>query len=305
VGVAIASPPGRSVRRALLGVCVAALVVARLDHLRTTLLFAAVAVVVVEAGLALVRRRRATPNLRARRFAFASSIVAITAMTTLYFGSTTVSATWFGGGVVHGPRNGNEVALTFDDGSNLQSTQAMMQVLDSHHVPAAFFVVGQAAAKYPQVVRELYTHGYLIGNLSYHGDHWRWMDPRYPELERAQRSVGNILGVCPAWYRPPQGHKTPFIEAAVHKHGMNMVLWDVSAGDAHVSSPSAIAQHVLKNVRGGSIIALQDDFDGTPAANHTALVEAMPAILAGLRARHLEPVRLDQMLGAAPYTTCT
>jgi UDP-glucose 4-epimerase len=306
VGVAIASPPARTVRRVLLAGCIAVLVVVRLDHLRTTLLIGAVAVVALEATLALVKRRRASPKLRSRRFAVASSIVAITAMTTLYFGSSTVSATWFGGGVVHGPRNGNEVALTFDDGgSNLQATTAMMQVLDNSHVPGTFFIVGQAAVRDPQVVRALYAHGFLVGNQSYHGDHWRWMDPRYPELARAQRSVGNILGVCPAWYRPPAGRKTPFIEATVHKHGMKMVLWDVSASDAKVSNPKAIAQRVLKNVRGGSIIALQDDFDGTLGANHTALVEAMPEILAGLRARHLQPVRLDQLLDAAPYTTCS
>jgi UDP-glucose 4-epimerase len=306
VGVAIASPPARTVRRVLLGVCVALLIVVRLDHLRTALLVAAVVTVAAEAGLALVNQRRAAPSTRSRRIVFASSIVAIMAMTTLYFGSSTVSATWFGGGVVHGPRNGNEVALTFDDGGpDLQSTTAMMQVLDSRHVPAAFFIVGQAAVHDPQVVRALYAHGFLVGNQSYHDDHWRWMDPRYPELGRAQRSVGDILGVCPAWYRPPEGRKTPFIEATVHKHRMQMVLWDVSAGDSDVSSPSAIAAHVLKNVRGGSIIALQDDLDGTPAANHTALVEAMPAILAGLHARHLQPVRLDQLLGAAPYTSCS
>jgi UDP-glucose 4-epimerase len=306
VGVAIASPPARAVRRVLLGICVAILIVVRLDHLRTALLVAAVVVVVGEAMLALINRRRSASSTRARRLVFASSIVAITAMTTLYFGSSTVSATWVGGGVVHGPRNGNEVALTFDGGgSDLQSTTAMMQVLDRRHVPAAFFIVGQSAVNNPQVVRALYAHGFLVGNQSYHADHWRWMDPRYPELARAQHSVGDILGVCPAWYRPPEGRKTPFIEATVHKHGMKMVLWDVSAGDSDLSSPKAIASRVLNNVRGGSIIDLRDDFDGTPAANHTALVEAMPEILAGLHARHLQPVRLDQLLDAAPYTSCS
>ncbi len=305
-GVAIASPPARAVRRVLLGICVAIVLVVRLDHLRTALLVAAVVVVVGEAMLALVNQRRPAPSTRSRPIVFASSIVAITAMTTLYFGSSTVSATWFGGGIPHGPRNGNEVALTFDDGgSDLKATTAMMQVLDRSHVPAAFFIVGQSAVRDPQVVRALYAHGFLVGNQSYHADNWRWMDPRYPELGRAQHSVGHILGVCPAWYRPPEGRKTPFIEATVHKHGMKMVLWDVSAGNSDVSSPKAIADRVLKNVRGGSIIALQDDFDGTPAANHTALVEAMPEILAGLRARHLQPVRLDQLLDAAPYTTCS
>ena len=86
---------------------------------------------------------------------------------------------------------------------------------------------------------------------------------------------------------------------------LKMVLWDVSANAANTSSPKAIAARVLKNVRGGSIIALQDDLDATPEASHTALVRAMPEILAGLRARHLQPVRLDHLLRAAPYTSCS
>jgi UDP-glucose 4-epimerase len=305
VGAAIASAPARKVRLPLLGVCVVVLLVLRLDSLRTALLVAALAIVVVESAMALLRRPRARANLRSRRVAFGFSIVSITAMTALYFGSSTVSATWFGGGVVHGPRNVDKVALTFDNGSSPQATAAMMQVLVHAKVPATFFMAGQTVHDNPQIVRTLYANGFLVGNQSYHSDHWRWMDPRYPELERAQRSVSEVLGVCPGWYRPPQGRKTPFIEATVHRHGMQMVLWDVSAGDAKVSDPKQIARQVLRNVRSGSIIDLKEDLDRDPAASRSALVRAMPEILAGLRARHLQPVRLDELLHGTPYTSCS
>ena len=75
--------------------------------------------------------------------------------------------------------------------------------------------------------------------------------------------------------------------------------------DAGLPAQAEIAERVLQHVRGGSIIALQDDFNGTPTAQHTALINAMPEILAGLRARHLQPVRLDQLLKGAPYTNCS
>jgi peptidoglycan/xylan/chitin deacetylase (PgdA/CDA1 family) len=305
VGVAIASPPARSVRRVLFVVCAMVLILIRLDHLRSVLLMAAVAVAVVESGLALLYRSRTPPKAGSRRLVFGSAIVALTAMTTLYFGSSTVSATWFGGGVVHGPRDDNKVAITFDNGSDPQATAAMMRALERGHAPATFFVTGSTVDKNPQLLRTLYGNGFLVGSQSYHSDQWRWMDPRYPELERAQRSVRNVLGVCPAWYRPPHGRKTPFIEATVHKHDMEMVLWDVSLGDSKTTDPKLIAQRVLRNVRGGSIIDLQDDLDGSPSASSTALVRAMPEILAGLRAKHLRPVRLDNLLHGAPYTACS
>ena len=303
IAVAIASPPARAVRRVLLGICAVGLILFRLGHLRTALLIAAVAVVVIESGLALLRRTRTPATLRSRRWVFGSSIVVVTAMVTIYFGSTTVSATWFGGGVTHGPRDGNQVAITFDNGTDLQAASAMMRVLERGHVDATFFLAGKAVDANPQLVRTLYAHGFLVGNQSYHSDQWRWMDPRYPELERAQRSLGNVLGVCPAWYRPPRGRKTPFIEATVHKHRMQMVLWDVSVGGSEVGDPKVIARQVLRNVRGGSIIDLQDDVDET--ASPSALVRAMPEIVAGLRARHLQPVRLDELLHGAPYRPCS
>ena len=305
VGAAIASPPARRVRLPLLATCVVVLLVLRVDSLRTALLVTALTMVVVESGMALLRRSRARTNLRSRRVAFGFSVVSITAMTALYIGSSTVSATWFGKGVAHGPRNVDKVAITFDNGSSPEATAALMQVLVRANVPATFFVTGKVAHDNPQIVRTLYANGFLVGNQSYHSDHWRWMDPRYPELERAQRSVGQALGVCPGLYRPPQGRKTPFIEATVHRHGMQMVLWDVAAGDAKVSDPKQIARQVLRNVRSGSIIDLKEDPDSDPVASRSALVRAMPEILAGLRARHLQPVRLDELLHTAPYATCT
>lgn len=78
-----------------------------------------------------------------------------------------------------------------------------------------------------------------------------------------------------------------------------------SIGEAKVTDPTQIARQVLRKVRGGSIIDLQTDVDGSPTATGTGLVRAMPQILAGLRARHLQPVRLDELLHGAAYTSCS
>ena len=81
-----------------------------------------------------------------------------------------------------------------------------MNILDDAHVKATFFVVGKALEAQPGIVRALYNDGQLVGNHSYHHDEWRWLDPRYPELERTQEAFARELGTCPAWFRPPRGH---------------------------------------------------------------------------------------------------
>jgi peptidoglycan/xylan/chitin deacetylase (PgdA/CDA1 family) len=82
---------------------------------------------------------------------------------------------------------------------------------------------------------------------------------------------------------------------------MRMVGWDVSAGDWATSNPRTIADRVLRKVRGGSIIDLHDGLDGRVNVDRRVLVQAMPLILDGLRARGLHAVRLDQLIGISGY----
>ena len=164
-----------------------------------------------------------------------------------YFGASTVGATWFGGGVVHGPRTSSEVAITFDDGPDVSATPTIMQILDAAHVKGSFFVVGKTLDTSPQVVRDLVADGQLVGNHSYHHDDWRWLDPRYPELERTQEAFAREIGTCPVWFRPPHGQRTPLMARVVqgprHAHG------DVGrrrSATAARTIRSAIADKVLR-----------------------------------------------------------
>jgi peptidoglycan/xylan/chitin deacetylase (PgdA/CDA1 family) len=91
----------------------------------------------------------------------------------------------------------------------------------------------------------------------------------------------------------------------VRKHGMRMAMWDVSDGDRRKETSRDIVQRVLRNARSGSIINLRNGIDGAPAAGTDVLVDALPAILEGLRAKHLAPVRLDELIGGPAYTTCS
>jgi peptidoglycan/xylan/chitin deacetylase (PgdA/CDA1 family) len=57
----------------------------------------------------------------------------------------------------------------------------------------------------------------------------------------------------------------------------------------------------VAKARPGSIIDLHDGLDGKVDADRTVLVAALPAILDGLAAKGLQPVRLDELLGRPGY----
>ena len=304
VGAALAAPVVRRPRPVVIGGAFAVLVVVAIAGSRALVLGFAVSAVFVAAMVSRFGPFRVRRTHRLRTLALGSTLVVAVSGLTGYFGASTVGATWFGGGVVHGPRASDQVAITFDDGPDVTATPAIMKILDAAHVKGSFFVVGKTLDTSPQVVRDLVADGQLVGNHSYHHDEWRWLDPRYPELERTQQAFAREIGTCPIWFRPPHGQRTPLMARVVKEHGMRMAMWDVSVSDRGDNDARSIADKVLESVRGGSIIDLHAGVDGTSMAHRAAVVAALPMILDGLRARNLRPVRLDTLVGGPAYQSC-
>lgn len=221
-----------------------------------------------------------------------------------WVGANDPAVGWFGPMRSHGPRDGDKVAITFDDGPDPVWTLEVRDILDAHRVKATFFEVGRALEANPNVARALYDHGHLLGNHSYHHDYWRWLDPRYPELDRTQDAFRRHLGVCPALFRPPHGQRTPFMLYRVQNEGLYTVTWDVSAQDWSDDDGRRVAERILDQVRPGSIILLHDGLDGRDGADRSVLLTALPRILDGLAARGLHPVRLDELLDLPGYIPC-
>ena len=261
---------------------------------------AAAAIGALRGGLPVLLR----PRVRGRGAATLALVLggpALAVITAAYIGATTPSATWFGSLIHNGPRDSDMVAVTFDDGPNPPFTLQIARILDEHGVKGTFFTVGKALEARPDVSMALLHDGHLLGNHSYHHDAFRWLDPRYPELDDTGDAFKRTLGVCPAFYRPPHGSHTPFMARVVEDRGMRMVTWDVSAGDWATTDTQLVAKRILDRVRPGSIILLHDGIDGNIGADRTVILQALPLILDGLRERGLNPVTLDKLLGVPGY----
>ncbi len=305
VGAALAAPIVRRPRPSVIGGALVVLGIVAIAGSRDIVLGFAVGAVFIAAVVSRFGRFGFPRTHRLRTLALGSTLVVAVSGLTGYFGASTVGATWFGGGVVHGPRASGEVAITFDDDPNAASTPVVMKILDAAHVKGSFFVVGKTIDAAPQLVRDLVADGQLVGNHSYHQDDWRWLDPRYPELERTQKAFARDIGTCPVWFRPPHGQRTPLMARVVKDHRMRMAMWDVAVSDRGTDDPRAIAAKVLASARGGSIIDLHTGRQGTTSLHQAAVIAALPLILDGLSARNLRPVRLDTLVGGPAYQTCT
>jgi peptidoglycan/xylan/chitin deacetylase (PgdA/CDA1 family) len=211
----------------------------------------------------------------------------------------------FGRVVYRGPRSlPARVALTFDDGPSADLTPKLLDQLAELQVQAAFFVIGRNAERHPELVRRMDAEGHLIAGHSY--DHSAWgmfYRHRYwrAQLTRTEQTLAAITGKRPALFRPPMGLKHPALLRVLQERGLTLVTWSRRALDGVPTSSESILQRLAPRARPGDILALHDGHRLSPAVGNDATLRALPPLVAALRNRGLQPVRLDELIGVAPY----
>ena len=98
-----------------------------------------------------------------------------------------------------------EVALTIDDGPASPYTAEMLDVLKKYNVKATFFLIGENAERYPNLVRRIWAEGHEIGNHSYtHPNIGTVPDSRaHFELNATQRVLQSLLRRSTLLFRAP------------------------------------------------------------------------------------------------------
>lgn len=153
------------------------------------------------------------------------------------------------------------VALTFDDGPNPEITPQILDILDEYRVPAAFFVTGENAGRYPDLIREIHNRGHQIGAHSLSHKYAWFLSPRqtWREWEECVRVIQDLTLKTVEWVRPPWGTFNLVTWLWLKARKKQAVLWSVEGHDwQRHRSPEQIAERIMRHTREGSIIVLHD-----------------------------------------------
>ena len=208
------------------------------------------------------------------------------------------------------------VTFTFDDGPDAGTGQVIAE-LNALHLHGVFFVIGDKAAKHPDVLRAEMAYGEVVGNHTW--DHRSFTGKGQgvgtggPPLTQAQvrseltrtTSAITAAGVpAPTLWRPPYGAVSPADDAAARSLGLRVVLDSgnniTDSDDWAGLTARQIAARVEPRLQDGTIVAFHDGLPGGAQA-----VKALPLIVAYMNARHLgetADVRPDATGGVVPYT---
>jgi len=192
------------------------------------------------------------------------------------------------------PNNSNQVALTFDDGPSQETTPRVLDILRAEGAHATFFVLGEAAARHPDILRRIAAEGHAIGIHAYRHEPFMLMNTRAVRREIA-RTEAAIYAACPdaaivPWVRPPHGFKSLTLVWTLRRAGYGLAAWSVDSRDYRQSDAGQIAARVASKAAAGSVILLHDG----PGSAATA--EALRPILRGLAERGLMPVMLQKVM---------
>lgn len=193
----------------------------------------------------------------------------------------------------------HEIALTIDDGPDPLVTPQVLNILDQYGAHATFFCVGEKAARYPEVCREIVRRGHAVENHSQHHSHYfAMLGPRgfRRELEAAQNTLSQITGQRPVFFRAPAGLRNPFLDPVLTRLGLTLASWSTRGFDTRIGDVERVKHVLLRGLRAGAILLLHDGNAARSPRGVPVILDVLPAVLASAAAAGLRFVSLRDAL---------
>lgn len=158
-----------------------------------------------------------------------------------------------------------EIAFTFDDGPHPVWTERLLDGLKARGIRATFFVIGESAEEYPDLIQRMLDEGHQVGNHTY--SHVQLTacneEEAIEEIKKTQEVIYQAAGFIPQYIRPPFGSWNEMLQ---EETSLEAVLWDVDPYDWKVQNTDAIVKSILEQTEDGSIILLHDVYETSVGA---------------------------------------
>lgn len=159
------------------------------------------------------------------------------------------------------PQANKTVYLTFDDGPIPEITPWVLCILKERNIKATFFCIGDNIRKHPLLLTQITKEGHSIGNHTFHHlNGWKTSSDTYVNnILKCERETEKHHLITKKIFRPPYGRITPKQVNRLKQLEYDIIMWDILSYDFDKNtSEMACYNHVVKNVRTGSIIVFHD-----------------------------------------------
>jgi peptidoglycan/xylan/chitin deacetylase (PgdA/CDA1 family) len=196
--------------------------------------------------------------------------------------------------------NEHEVVLTFDDGPSPPYTGTILDVLAAECVKATFFMVGNAIADAPDMLRRAFNEGHTIGTHTFANEKLQEvpLDRAKTDIDKgvatAIEAIGNRDALAP-FFRAPDLEISKQAERYALSQGLMIWSADVAPDDWNDPTEDEFVARVVSGLEeeGRGILLLHD--------SQPVTARALRQLIAELKARKFKIVHV--VSAKPPVTT--
>ncbi|KAF9021192.1 putative chitin deacetylase [Hymenopellis radicata] len=193
----------------------------------------------------------------------------------------------------------NTAAITFDDGP-YDYINDIVNTFNSKNAKATFFFIHCIYDSDSQDrVKYAYNNGHQIASHTWSHANLATLsrDQLHDEMWRVEQAFQRIVGVTPAYMRPPYGSFNDQVLAVASERGQDVVIWDLDSRDSMGASAEESKQTYTDkiNEHPSSILALNHEVYSSTA------YDVIPNAIDQLQAAGYKLVTLAECLGTNPY----
>ncbi len=188
------------------------------------------------------------------------------------------------------PDHKKYVALTFDDGPHHTLTPEVLSILKKEGAKGTFFVVGNRAETYPDLISQISSEGHDVGNHT-----WNHIslaknatETGLKSLKKTNDLITGITGKRCNIVRPPYGATSARVRTMLQENGWHQILWDSDSRDWQNKNPDVILYRVMKSFEPGGIILFHDI--------HPGAAKMLPTLIRALKSEGYRCVTISELI---------
>lgn len=219
------------------------------------------------------------------------SSVAVTDSACVYFGKSTRKIP-----VYSVDTDEKVIALTFDAAWGADKTQGILDIMSQFGAKGTFFLVGFWMDKFEKETKAIADAGFDVGNHS--RNHLNMpklsQDEIKNEIEYVNDRAKELTGKTPVFFRAPFGDYDNKLMTAIESLNMVGVQWSIDSLDWKGLGAKQIYDRVVPKAKNGDIVLFHN--------NSEHILDALPMILTGLRAKGFRFVTLSEIVATSDFT---
>jgi probable sporulation protein (polysaccharide deacetylase family) len=195
--------------------------------------------------------------------------------------------------IYQGSDSKKQIALTVNVYWGEEYLDQMLKTMQDNGVKATFFIGGQWAEKFPELLKQISDQGHEIGSHGYSHPHPDQLtrDGNLREIKKSESIITKVTGKPMNLFAPPYGERGKSVLAACEEAGYQCILWSIDTIDWQRPAPEVITQRVTQKAHNGAIVLMH------PTA---PTVKALPVMIKELKQNGYQFVKVSEMIKDLP-----